>query len=95
MVVNMDQVNEAHSRVDELVGRLQAKQAEEVRSGAQGAVAVERAALEAIQARVAALRQVGRGGEEDGLGERADQEGRRRRVFWTPPGDFLHHITCS
>ena len=58
LVVNMDQVNEAHSRVNELAGRLQAKQAEEGRSGTEAAIAVERAALEAIQARVAALRQV-------------------------------------
>ena len=80
----MDQVNEAHSRVDELVGRLQAKQAEEVRSGAQGAVAVERAALEAIQARVAALRQVGRGGKRTALGSEQTRRGGGDGCFGPP-----------
>ena len=127
LVVNMDQVNEAHARVNEMHGRLQvgggdegggyghaaqmhgrlqvggggcesgrcavdwkmrtptprtithphtllqAKQAEAVRSGLEDAAAAERIAIEAVQARIGALRQererltvarcVGRGGE--------------------------------
>ena len=61
LVVNMDLLNDAHSRVTDLTGRLKAKQDEAARSGLEGAMAVERAALEAIQARMAALRQASPG----------------------------------
>ena len=58
LVVNMDLLNEAHSRVTDLTGRLKAKRDEAARNELEEAVKAERTALEGIQTRVAALRQV-------------------------------------